>query len=117
MENCDQSDFPVDCETSMENIIIYFLGIAAFNSAYSLFTFLVAFYIRGKSHQISWVRGALVLFYGWILGSWIIFLIHLASDFGGFEIENGSRLEAIIPLAVMLPTMFILLDFFKGKSN
>jgi len=98
-------------------MVKYFLGIVAFNLAFSLLTFLIAFYIRRKSHQISWVRGVLVFFYGWILGSWIIFLIHLASDFGGFEIENSGRLEAIISLAVMLPTMFILLDFFNKYSK
>jgi hypothetical protein len=101
----------------MQDIFIHFLGIVAFNSAYSVFTFLIAFYIRRKSRPISWVRGALVFFYGWVLGSWIIFLIHLASAYGGFEIENSGPIEAVIPLAVMLPTMFILLDFFKGKSN
>ena len=101
----------------MEGIIKYFLGIVAFNTAFSLFAFLVAFYIRGKNRRLSWIRGALAFFCGWILGSWIIFLIHLASAYGGFEIENSGPIEAIVPLAVMLPTMFILLDFFKGKPS
>ena len=54
---------------------------------------------------------------GWALGSIIVFAVHVLSALGGLIIEDKAPLETIVSLGVLLPTMFLLLDFSKPKER
>lgn len=100
----------------MEHLFVAFLGVAAFNVAASLISFAVAFTTRRKRYPITWLRAGAVLVGGWALGSVIVFAVHVLSALGGLIIEDKAPLETIVSLGVLLPTMFLLLDFSKPKE-
>ena len=100
----------------MENLFVAFLGVAAFNVAASLVAFAVAFTTRRKRYPITWLRAGAVLVGGWALGSIIVFAVHVLSALAGLIIEDKAPLETILSLCVLLPTMFLLLDFSKPKE-
>jgi hypothetical protein len=99
----------------VENLFVAFLGVVAFNIAASLVSFAVAFTTRRKTYPISWLRAGVVLISGWTLGSIIVFAVHVLSALGGLIIEDKAPLETIVSLCVLLPTMFLLLDFSRPK--
>lgn len=100
----------------VENLFVAFLGVAAFNVAAGLGSFAVAFTTRRKRYPITWLRAGAVLVGGWILGSIIVFAVHILSALGGLIIEDKSPLDIIVSLGVLLPTMFLLLDYSKPRA-
>jgi len=100
----------------MRDLFIYFTGILAYNITASLVAFAVAFASRRKRYPIGWLRGAAVLILGWILGSGVVFVVHILSSLGGIEIEDTVPWETVIALGVLFPVMFLLLDISKPKT-
>lgn len=98
----------------MENYLIYFLGILAFNFTPSLIAVWIAWTFRRKQYAITWSRGSVVLIVGWFLGSVIVFILQLAAQFLGIDIKKDN-LEIMLALLVLLPAMFQLFDFINKK--
>jgi hypothetical protein len=101
----------------VENSFVAFLGVAAFNVAAALVSFAIAFTTRRKRYPITGLRAGSVLLGGWIMGSIIVFAVHILSALAGLIIEDRHSLEIIVSLGVLLPTMFLMLDYSKPRAS
>ena len=97
----------------MENTFLYFFGVLAFNITASVVSFGVAYFSHRNRRAISWLRGIAVLLIGWVLGSAIVFLVHLLLAPFGIRVESTDILETAIAFIVLLPVMFFLYQLFS----
>ena len=93
----------------MDGIVLYFAGVLGYNISTGLVAFVVAYSSYRKRRAISWQRGTIVLLGGWIVGSVIVFLVHVFLAIFGIDAQKPDGLETVIALGVQIATMFLLL--------
>src|SRR6266487_2194327 len=80
----------------------YFL---AFNVPIAVITFAAVWASRRKKRELTFLRGTAVLLLGWVIGSILIFIVHLLFSISGIEVRDGS-LEGPISILVMISVMY-----------
>lgn len=100
----------------MNVLVTYFLSTLAFNAAISLITFAAVWASRRKKRELTFLRGTVVLLGGWVIGSILVFIVHLLLSIGGTEVRDGP-LEGPISLLVTILVVYAAYGWLSKIRN
>ena len=100
----------------MNVLATYFFNTLAFNVAISVITFAVVWVSRWKGRELTFLRGMTVLLVGWVIGSILVFILHLLFSIGGTEVRDGP-LEAPISILVVISVMYAVFGWLSKKRT
>ncbi len=105
----------------MNALATYFLNTLAFNVAMSVITFAAVWASRRKGRELTFLRGTAVLLIGWIIGSILVFIVHLLFSIGGqrsttmSSIPGDGPLEGPISILVLILVMYAIHGWLSKK--
>ena len=91
----------------MQPFITYVLRLLAYNCGVAFLMFAIIVYARRKEREVTSLRGLAIFLIGWLVGSLLVFVVHLLFSLGGTEVRGGpldSPVSFVIILSVMYAT-------------
>ena len=89
----------------MEAMATYFGGLLAYNLFSAFLLSAIVVFSRRKERSVTPLRGLFVFLIAWLVGTALVFLVHLVFKLGGTRIEGG-QLETPIAILVILPIAY-----------
>lgn len=100
----------------MDGLVIYLVGVLAYNAAAALAAFGIVFWSRRRELALTPARGFAVLVIGWLVGSAIVVIFQALSTYVGFNYREGS-LEIIVAVCVLCAVMYPLFSWLCAKPD